>query len=879
MKKALLFITAITFSMGVLAQNCNTIYVSSTGGGLSGTKASPTTLENALTIYGVDNTRNYIVLEEGVYAINNTLYLPSDISIDGGYIVSGAEWIKNSSSITTLNINPSVNVVNVLGTDVGTYVGFALENVNNVNLKDLNIVVLSAGTTNQTNNRGESIYGVHVNNSGTYTFNRLNIETGNASNGANGVAGEDGADGEGGDNGSDGHADDNSTSYGHGADGGASYSGGSPFTPGTGGSGGNGAGREGTDGANGVSFRDGGAGGGGGAGGTGTWGGTYNGTPGYKGGKGGDSGNGKLGLDGAGGGAVGNPGGPGSSGSNGANGTILNGIDYPPNNRPTDITYGDYFVPGAKGADGGIGEGGAGGAGGGGGGPQSSSPIPADWFVTVGSGNGAGGGGGGGEGGTGGTGGYGGGSNFAIYTVNSNNGTLNSITALTGSAGTGGTGGDGGAGGAGGLGGSGATAGSGESGVGGDGGNGGNGVAGGRGQDGANGVSEDFYNTVVDNSSVLSTGITANYYEGCTNSRIDITKTGGGWNLGGSDAQLINDVSPFATSFNSASPAAQISFATVGAKDMSIETEVFKEFITIRYTRDLPILTATTSVCKDVEATFSTAEVADEYNLVIYDAFGNQVDQSSTNSLAHTFGTPGVYYVKLEVKNACCGWSMPVWETINVNQPIMNAVSATICEGESMMLEGALQTTAGVYTDVYTTSLGCDSTVETTLSVTTVTTELDDFMFDSICMTSNAIPLPLATPAGGTYSGDGVSGTTFDPTGLPAGTYDVTYTYQDGDGCSAEDVSSILVADCSGENLTIDELDGLNAEIFPNPTDGILNIKLSENELTNIELYDLNGRLILSEKIQGQGSIDMNDLHKGTYYLRVGNLVKSVVKQ
>jgi PKD repeat protein len=264
----------------------------------------------------------------------------------------------------------------------------------------------------------------------------------------------------------------------------------------------------------------------------------------------------------------------------------------------------------------------------------------------------------------------------------------------------------------------------------------------------------------------------------------------------------------------------------VGAKDMSIETEVFKEFITIRYTRDLPILTATTSVCKDVEATFSTAEVADEYNLVIYDAFGNQVDQSSTNSLAHTFGTPGVYYVKLEVKNACCGWSMPVWETINVNQPIMNAVSATICEGESMMLEGALQTTAGVYTDVYTTSLGCDSTVETTLSVTTVTTELDDFMFDSICMTSNAIPLPLATPAGGTYSGDGVSGTTFDPTGLPAGTYDVTYTYQDGDGCSAEDVSSILVADCSGENLTIDELDGLNAEIFPNPTDGILNIKL-----------------------------------------------------
>jgi hypothetical protein len=879
MKKALLFITVLTFSLGVLAQNCNTIYVSPTGSGLSGSKDTPTTLENALIIYGVDNSRNYIVLEEGVYAINNTLYLPSDVSFDGGYVVAGTDWIKNSSSITTLNINPSINVVNVLGVDVGTYVGLALENVTNVNIKDLNIVVLSAGTSNQTNNRGESIYGVHVNNSGTYTFNRLNIETGNASNGANGVDGIDGVDGDDGSNGANGHADNNSTAYGHGADGGASYSGATAFTPGTGGSGGNGVGREGTNGADGVSYRDGGSGGGGGAGGTGTWGGTYDGTPGYKGGKGGDSGNGKLGLNGAGGGAVGNPGGSGSNGANGANGTILTGIDYPPNNRPTDVAYSDYFVPGAKGADGGIGEGGAGGAGGGGGGPQSSSPIPADWFVTVGSGNGAGGGGGGGEGGTGGTGGYGGGSNFAIYTANSNNGSLNSILAITGNAGLGGNGGDGGTGGAGGTGGTGATAGAGESGAGGAGGNGGIGVAGGRGQDGANGVSEDFYNTVVDNGSVLSTGITANYYEGCTNSRIDITKTGGSWNLGGSDAQLVYDVSPFATSFNSASAAAQISFATIGAKDMAIETEVYKEFITIRYTRDLPVFTATTSVCKDVQASFSTVESADEYNIVVFDAFGVIVDQSSTNSLDYTFTTPGVYYAKLEVKNACCGWSMPVWETINVHQPVMNAVDATICEGESIMLEGALQTTAGVYTDIHQTSTGCDSTVMTTLSISSVTSEMDDFIFDSICMTSNAIPLPLATPAGGTYSGDGVSGTTFDPTGLAAGSYDVTYTFQDEDGCSAEDVSSILVADCSGENLTIDELEGLNAEIYPNPTDGLLNIKLSVNELTNVELYDLNGRLVLSKKIQGQGSIDMNDFNKGTYYLRIGNLVKSVVKQ
>ena len=109
--------------------------------------------------------------------------------------------MKSSSSITTLNINPSVSIHNLGGTDVGSYVGFALQNISNVNIKDLNIVVLNSGTSNQTNSRGESIYGVHIDNVGAYTFNRLNISTGNASNGANGIDGENGEAGQKGEDG------------------------------------------------------------------------------------------------------------------------------------------------------------------------------------------------------------------------------------------------------------------------------------------------------------------------------------------------------------------------------------------------------------------------------------------------------------------------------------------------------------------------------------------------------------------------------------------------------------------------------------------------------------------------------------------------------
>jgi hypothetical protein len=57
--------------------------------------------------------------------------------------------------------------------------------------------------------------------------------------------------------------------------------------------------------------------------------------------------------------------------------------------------------------------------------------------------------------------------------------------------------------------------------------------------------------------------------------------------------------------------------------------------------------------------------------------------------------------------------------TIVVNPTYNVAESATICQGQSIFLGGALQTQAGQYTDVFETINGCDSTVVTTLSVVT----------------------------------------------------------------------------------------------------------------------------------------------------------------
>ena len=49
--------------------------------------------------------------------------------------------------------------------------------------------------------------------------------------------------------------------------------------------------------------------------------------------------------------------------------------------------------------------------------------------------------------------------------------------------------------------------------------------------------------------------------------------------------------------------------------------------------------------------------------------------------------------------------------------PTTNNVSTSICQGSSILLGGSAQTQSGVYTDVFITSQGCDSTVITTLTV------------------------------------------------------------------------------------------------------------------------------------------------------------------
>ena len=71
---------------------------------------------------------------------------------------------------------------------------------------------------------------------------------------------------------------------------------------------------------------------------------------------------------------------------------------------------------------------------------------------------------------------------------------------------------------------------------------------------------------------------------------------------------------------------------------------------------------------------------------------------------------------------ASAGCDSIVTTVLTVVTPVVTNATATICDGESIMLGGAMQTTAGVYNDTLSSALGCDSIVSTTLTVNPVVT-------------------------------------------------------------------------------------------------------------------------------------------------------------
>ena len=125
-----------------------------------------------------------------------------------------------------------------------------------------------------------------------------------------------------------------------------------------------------------------------------------------------------------------------------------------------------------------------------------------------------------------------------------------------------------------------------------------------------------------------------------------------------------------------------------------------------------------------------------------------------------------------------------------------------------------------------------------------------------------------ATPSGGTFSGPGVTGSTFDPS-IGTGTYAVVYNYTDSNGCSNSGSVSMNVSDCTGLTSANKNLQSLM--IYPNPAKDVVIIKngLTESK-TTMCITDAAGRLIVSQTISSnEEKVNISQFANGIYLLNI----------
>ena len=104
-------------------------------------------------------------------------------------------------------------------------------------------------------------------------------------------------------------------------------------------------------------------------------------------------------------------------------------------------------------------------------------------------------------------------------------------------------------------------------------------------------------------------------------------------------------------------------------------------------------------------------------------------------------------------------------------------------------------------TYTYTNSYGCTDTEVQTVTVYNPPTVLATGLNASYCPQGTPSNL-IGAPSGGSFSGNGMSGSTFNPYFAGPGNHNILYTYTDNNGCSNTDTISTTVFAATSANIT-----------------------------------------------------------------------------
>ncbi len=202
-------------------------------------------------------------------------------------------------------------------------------------------------------------------------------------------------------------------------------------------------------------------------------------------------------------------------------------------------------------------------------------------------------------------------------------------------------------------------------------------------------------------------------------------------------------------------------------------------------------------------------------------ATGNLWSNNAT-SQSITVNASGNYSVTVTNANNCSSTSALTTVTVNPLPavPTINASGpTTFCQGGSVTLTSGSATgnlwsnnattqsitvnATGNYSVTVNNANNCSSTSAPTTVTVNPLPSVTLGSFADVCSTDAVFTLSGGSPAGGTYSGTGVSNGQFNPAVAGVGSFNITYTYSNANNCTSSATKIIKVNNCGGCTPTI----------------------------------------------------------------------------
>ncbi|MBK8564522.1 MAG: T9SS type A sorting domain-containing protein [Saprospiraceae bacterium] len=288
-------------------------------------------------------------------------------------------------------------------------------------------------------------------------------------------------------------------------------------------------------------------------------------------------------------------------------------------------------------------------------------------------------------------------------------------------------------------------------------------------------------------------------------------------------------------------------------------------------------------------------------HLEVVDSFDIQLNESICEGESYLFDgqaltQPGAYFAEYETAAGCdstVALNLAVWPNF------LHTVNISICEGNAFDWEGQAITDAGIYADTLLTVHGCDSIIilivevlpnsETTINATicqgdtyllegqpyditgTYTALLiNSYGCDSLLTLNLSVnPAPVVYDTLSVVQGTIHNGITLlsDTT--------VTEVQMDDFGCETIISTHLIVL----PNATQDVLEGSSFEVFPNPASGqfFVRFDLMRQRNVRLEVLDVLGRVLYANSAakefatgKHQLAIQAKDWPSGVYFVRLG---------